>query len=55
MSFNSYLKKKINLEKFLKEILLFIILIAFTFSCGKKAEPEYKESNYKYINQKNII
>ena len=39
----------------IKKILLLIILIAFTFSCGKKADPEYKESKYKYINQKNII
>ena len=39
----------------MKKILLLIILSTFTFSCGKKADPEYKESNYKYINQKNII
>ena len=39
----------------IKKILLVIILFVFAFSCGKKAEPEYKESNYKYINQKNII
>ena len=45
MSFNSYLKKKINLEKFLKEILLLIILIAFTFSCGKKSDPVYQEKS----------
>ena len=29
--------------------------ISFAVSCGKKADPEYKQSNYKYINQKNII
>ena len=39
----------------IKKILLLIILLIFTFSCGKKADPEYKESKYKYINQKNII
>ena len=39
----------------IKKILLLIILLTFTFSCGKKADPEYKESNYKYINPKNII
>ena len=39
----------------IKKILLFIIILTFTFSCGKKADPENKESKYKYINQKNII
>ena len=39
----------------IKKILLLIILLTFAFSCGKKADPEYKESNYKYINPKNII
>ena len=39
----------------IKKILLIIILLTFAVSCGKKADPEYKESNYKYIKQKNII
>ena len=39
----------------IKKILLIIILSIFIFSCGKKADPEYKESKYKYINQKNIV
>ena len=39
----------------IKKILLIIILLTFVISCGKKADPEYKQSNYKYINQKNII
>ena len=39
----------------IKKFLLIVILAIFTFSCGKKADPEYKESKYKYINQKNIV
>ena len=39
----------------IKKILLAFILLVFVVSCGKKADPEYKESKYKYINQKNII
>tara|TARA_B100000965_G_scaffold31856_1_gene23583 strand:- start:431 stop:553 length:123 start_codon:yes stop_codon:yes gene_type:complete len=39
----------------IKKILLFVIILVFAISCGKKADPEYKESKYKYINQKNII
>ena len=39
----------------IKKILLFIIILTFTFSCGKKADPEYKDSKYIYINQKEII
>jgi len=39
----------------IKKILLIIIIFTFAVSCGKKANPEYKESKYKYINQKNII
>ena len=39
----------------IKKILLVIILVTLVVSCGKKAEPEYKEARYKYINQKNII
>ena len=39
----------------IKKLLLTIILLIIVISCGKKADPEYKESKYKYINQKNII
>ena len=39
----------------IKKILLIIILLTFAVSCGKKSDPQYKESKYKYINQKNII
>ena len=39
----------------IKKFLLIIILSIFIFSCGKKADPEYKESKYKFINQKKII
>ena len=39
----------------IKKILLIKIILTFNTSCGKKADPEYKESKYKYINQKNII
>ena len=39
----------------IKKTLLIFILFTFIFSCGKKADPEYNESKYKYINQKNII
>ena len=36
----------------IKKILFIVILLTFAVSCGKKAAPEYKESKYKYINQK---
>ena len=39
----------------IKNFILIVILLTLTISCGKKADPEYKESKYKYINQKNII
>ncbi len=38
----------------IKKILLAVILLTFVVSCGKKADPEYKESKYKFINQKKI-
>ena len=38
-----------------KKFLLFIIILTLAVSCGKKADPEYKDSKHKYINQKNII
>ena len=39
----------------IKKILLIVILLTFAVSCGKKSDPQYKESKYKYINQKNTI
>ena len=36
----------------IKKILLAVILLIIVISCGKKADTEYKESKYKYINQK---
>ena len=39
----------------IKKIILIIALLTFVVSCGKKADPEYKESKYKYINKKNIV
>ena len=39
----------------IKKTILIIILSVLVFSCGKKGDPEYKESNIKLINQKNII
>ena len=39
----------------IKKILLIVVILTFAVSCGKKDDPEYKESKYKYINQKNIV
>ena len=39
----------------IKKILLIVILLTFAVSCGKKADPEYKESKYKYIGQTTTI
>ena len=39
----------------IKKIILTLIILTFVVSCGKKGDPEYKESKYKYINQKNIV
>ena len=39
----------------IKKILLIVILLTLAVSCGKKSDPQYKESKYKFINQKNII
>jgi len=39
----------------IKKILLIVIVLIFAVSCGKKSDPEYKESKSIFINQKNII
>ena len=39
----------------IKKILLIVILLTFAVSCGKKADPKYQESKYKYIGQTTII
>ena len=39
----------------IKNILIIIVFFTLVFSCGKKGDPEYKASKYKYINQINII
>ena len=38
----------------IKKILLILIVLTFIVSCGKKSDPEYKESKNIFIN-KNII
>ena len=39
----------------IKKILLIVVFLTFAVSCGKKADPEYKESKDKYIAQTTII
>ena len=39
----------------IKKILLIVVLLTFAVSCGKKADPKYKESKYKYIDKTTII
>ena len=39
----------------MKKIFIIVVLSFLLISCGKKADPEYKESKYKYINKKNIV
>ena len=39
----------------IKKILLILIVLTFIVSCGKKADPEYKESKNIFINLKKII
>ena len=39
----------------IKKILFIIVFLSIINSCGKKGDPEYKESKYKYINHENII
>ena len=39
----------------IRKIILLFFCVTLLVSCGKKADPEYKESKYEYINQKNVI
>jgi len=39
----------------IKKILLILIVLTFIVSCGKKSDPEYKESKNIFINLKKII
>tara|TARA_Y100000768_G_C23819548_1_gene605842 strand:+ start:372 stop:494 length:123 start_codon:yes stop_codon:yes gene_type:complete len=39
----------------IKKILLIIIVLTCVVACGKKSDPEYKQSKNMLINQKNII
>ena len=39
----------------IKKIILVVIVLTFVISCGKKSDPEYKESKNIFINLKNII
>tara|TARA_B100000123_G_C25581198_1_gene362767 strand:+ start:524 stop:640 length:117 start_codon:yes stop_codon:yes gene_type:complete len=34
---------------------LFLIIFVLLFSCGKKGDPEFKESNFIKINKVKII
>jgi len=36
----------------IKKILLILILLSFAISCGKKADPEFKESKNKILIKK---
>ena len=36
----------------IKKILLIVILLTFAISCGKKADPEYKESKINILIKK---
>ncbi len=39
----------------IKKIILVIIFLTFVVSCGKKSDPEYKESKNIFIKLKNTI
>ncbi len=39
----------------IKKIIFFLLLLSFTFSCGKKGDPEYKGKKIKIINTKIIM
>ena len=36
----------------IKKILLTVVLLTFIISCGKKDDPEYKESNINILIRK---
>ena len=36
----------------IKKILLIIIILTFSFSCGKKGDPKYKESKINILIKK---
>ncbi|MDA9731104.1 hypothetical protein N9U47_00570 [Candidatus Pelagibacter sp.] len=36
----------------IKKTIFFIFILIFTFACGKKSDPEYKEKTTKIINTK---
>ena len=35
----------------IKNIILTLLLCCIIFSCGKKGDPEYKESNFKVLKK----
>jgi len=35
----------------IKKLIFVIIILNLVFSCGKKGDPEYKESNFKLLNK----
>jgi len=39
----------------IKKILLIAIVLTCVVACGKKSDPEYKQSKNIFINLKNII
>ena len=38
----------------IKKLLFIIIILNLVFSCGKKGDPEYKESNLKVFENKEV-
>ena len=38
----------------IKKLLFIIIVLNLVFSCGKKGDPEYKEGNFKVIENKEV-
>ena len=39
----------------IKRLLIIVILSTFTFSCGKKGDPEYNETSLQNLNQSRLI
>jgi hypothetical protein len=35
----------------IKKLIFVIIVLNLVFSCGKKGDPEYKESNFKELKK----